>query len=154
MVKTILKSMVGPRVEYSADPARIDFALAHEWLSQTYWSKGISRRRVEQGFSASTAVVSAHSEGKMKGIARCLCDTTRFGYITDVYVSPDLRGRGVARAMLRNLMQRPALRNTEHWYLITLDAHEVYSKLGFRVYGKPERFMHLDATGKTSRQKK
>lgn len=153
-MKSLLKAITSPKIEYASALEKIDFALAHEWLSQTYWSKGISRRRVEDGFRASTAVVSAHLEGRMKGIARCLCDTTRFGYIADVFVSPDLRGRGVARAMVRNLMQRPLLRNTEHWYLMTRDAHEVYNKLGFRVYEKPERFMHLNALGKTLRRKK
>ena len=143
-MKAVLQSILGPRIDYEADVDRIDFSLAHEWLSNTYWSKGISKKRVEQGFRASSAVVSAHSGGQMKGIARCISDTTRFGYIADVYVAEELRGRGVARAMLRHLMQRPALRNTEHWYLMTRDAHDVYRKLGFRPIDRPERLMHLD----------
>jgi N-acetylglutamate synthase-like GNAT family acetyltransferase len=152
-VKSLIRIITGAKVEYAAELERIDFSLAREWLSQTYWSKGISRQRVEDGFRSSTAVVSAHCGGQMKGIARCLSDTTRFGYIADVYVAPDMRGKGVAREMVRHLMQRPALRNTEHWYLLTRDAHEVYSKLGFRVYDKPERFMHLDRSGKLRRGK-
>jgi len=143
-MKSLFKNLLAPRIEYETDVERIDFPLAHEWLRNTYWSKGISRNRVEQGFRASTAVVSAYVGGQMKGIARCISDTTRFGYITDVYVAEESRGRGVAQGMLRNLMQRPALRSTEYWYLITRDAHEVYRKLEFQTFDKPERLMRLD----------
>lgn len=143
-MKSLLRSIFGTRIEYTGDVDRIDFNQAHEWLSNTYWSRGISRQRIEQGFRASTAVVSAHSNGQMKGIARCLCDTTRFGYIADVFVAPDVRGRGIARDLLRHLIQRPDLRQTEHWYLMTRDAHDVYRRLGFETCEKPERWMHLD----------
>lgn len=150
-MKSLLRSILGTRIEYTSDVDRIDFAAAHEWLSNTYWSRGIARKRIEQGFRASTAVVSAHCDGQMKGIARCLCDTTRFGYIADVFVAPDMRGRGVARDLVRHLVQRSDLRETEHWYLMTRDAHQVYRKLGFQTYERPERWMHLDTRNKDRR---
>lgn len=132
------------KIIYSPRIDSIDFAAAHKWLTATYWSRGISRKRIEQGFRASTAVVSAHLGGIMKGIARCLCDTTRFGYIADVFVAEDARNRGIASAMVRDLMGRPELCETDHWYLMTKDAHGVYAKLGFKPIDKPERFMRRD----------
>jgi len=132
------------KVALDTSIARINFALAHRWLSTTYWSKGISLARVKKGFVASTVVVGAYLEsGGMVGIARCVSDTTRFGYITDVFVDPKARKQGIALSMVQFLIESPRVKDVEYWYLITKDAHRVYEKLGFRIFEKPERFMKL-----------
>lgn len=83
---------------YDFDLAHFDFATIHTWMALTYWSAGISRERVEQGFRASALCVGAFHEGKQVGTARCVSDTTRFAYVADVYVEEAYRRQGIAPA--------------------------------------------------------
>jgi len=126
---------------YSFDLAAFDFATIHGWLANTYWSPGISFERVEKGFRNSTLCVGAFCDGKQVGMARAVSDTTRFGYIADVYVDEKFRNRGIAREMVRQLMNHADLRDTGQWCLLTKDAHAVYEPLGYEVIRDPRRFM-------------
>ncbi|HYE04851.1 MAG TPA: GNAT family N-acetyltransferase [Planctomycetota bacterium] len=130
-------------IELSDDRARIDLARVHAWLSDTYWSPGIPLALVERGFRHSTAVCGAYATGAQIGVARVLSDTVRFAYIGDVFVDPAWRNRGVARAMVRHLMELPVLAECQSWYLLTRDAHGVYAGLGFAPFAKPEDLMTL-----------
>ena len=130
-------------VTFSADLATFDFAVIHSWLTRTYWSPGISREKVERGFRASTVCLGAFLDGAQIGVGRCLSDTTRFAYLADVFVAEPHRGRGVARALVRQLMQHPLVREAETWYLLTRDAHGVYAGLGFEPHPRPQDFMRF-----------
>ena len=121
--------------------AAMDFARIHAWLAASYWSKDIGRERVEKGFRASAVCVGAFIGDAQIGVARCVSDTTRFAYIMDVFVPEDHRGKGVARAMIRELMAHPLVCDVDSWYLITRDAQPLYSQLGFEVFQHPQRFM-------------
>lgn len=128
---------------YSFDPAKLDFATIHRWLSGTYWSPGIDRQRVEKGFHASTLVIGCYTaNGDQIGVARCLSDTTRFAYFADVFVAEEWRGKGIARSMVGRLIVHPDLAGVDNQFLFTQDAHGVYERLGFGTYAHPERLMH------------
>ena len=134
---------------YSFDLSQFDFESIHAWLSGTYWSPGISRKKVEQGFCASTLCIGAFHEKKQVGVARCISDTTRFGYIADVYVEDGSRKQGIARQMVKLLMEHQLVQEVESWYLLTNDAHGVYAALGYKPSEHPERLM-VCRTGKPS----
>ena len=132
---------------YSFDRERLDFETIHAWLTATYWSPGISRERVEQGFAATTLVIGCYlPDGRQIGVARCLTDTTRFAYFADVFVDDEFRGQGIAREMVRRILDHSLLAGCENQYLFTQDAHGVYAKLGFATYGPSERLMHRSQT--------
>jgi len=128
-------------ISYSFDLAAFDFVAVHGWLASTYWSPGISFERVEKGFRNSTLCVGAFCDGKQVGMARVVSDTTRFAYIADVFVDQAYRKRGIAREMVRQLMNHCAMRDIDKWCLQTQTAHGVYAPLGFEVTRQPERFM-------------
>jgi len=130
-------------IEFSPDRTRIDFAQLHRWLADTYWSPGIPRELVERAAANSAAVMGAYQGGRQVGFERAVSDTVRFGYIADVYVEAALRNRGIARRLVAALMDQPALREVQNWYLLTKDAQGVYAKLGFAVFEHPELFMVL-----------
>lgn len=130
-------------IELSDDRGRIDLARVYAWLSGTYWSPGIPRALVERGFAHSTAVCGAYRGAEQVGVARVVSDTVRFAYVADVFVDPAWRGRGIARRMVRHLMDLPLLAACESWYLLTQDAQGVYAGIGFAPYPHPERFMVL-----------
>src|SRR5258708_5401668 len=86
------------------DRSRLDFALIHSWLTETYWSQGISRLKVEQAARNSTIVISAYidyeTEVRQVGYCRVVSDRTRFAWLADVFVDPDQRGCGLGRAIV------------------------------------------------------
>lgn len=134
-------------VTFSDDLTTFDFAVIHAWLTNTYWSPGISREKVERGFRASTVCVGAFLAGAQIGVARCVSDTTRFAYVADVFVAEPHRGQGVARGLVRQLLRHPLLRDVETWYLLTRDAHGVYAGLGFEPHPRPQDFMRYRNPG-------
>jgi predicted GNAT family acetyltransferase len=129
------------QIHYSFDINAFDFETVHQWLSTTYWSAGITKERIIQGFQNTSIVIGAFSEGHQVGVARCITDTTRFAYIADVFVSPEHRGKGIARQMVKALLSHPKAADADRAILFTQDAHGVYQSLGFGPHEHPEHLM-------------
>jgi len=134
--------------ELDDDSARIDFAVVHAWLAETYWSPGISREKVERGAANSALVVGAYYKDPNSeaapvqvGFMRVISDTTRFAYVCDVFVDPAHRGRRIAKAMVKFAVDHPSLHEISRWLLATRDAHEVYQAVGFGPLPEPARWM-------------
>lgn len=133
--------MSRPVVRFSNELADFDFGSVHGWLTNCRWCLGIDRATVERAFGHSTLVAGAFVDGRQVGVARALSDTARFGYIADVYVDESWRGRGIARGLVRSLVEHPGHGQVAGWFLLTKDAHGVYAGAGFRPFDFPERLM-------------
>jgi GNAT superfamily N-acetyltransferase len=131
------------RYEIDDDVSRLDFARLHDWLTNSYWSPGITRERVERAATGSSLVVGAYFNDLHVGYLRVVSDRATFAWIADVFVDPDHRGRGIATAMLQFTLEHPQHQNLRRWLLATRDAHDVYAKCGFEPLPHPERFMIL-----------
>jgi GNAT superfamily N-acetyltransferase len=133
--------------EITDDRSRLDFAVIHGWLTETYWSPGIARAKVEKAVRHSALVVSAYLAGatgkQQVGYCRVVSDFTRFAWLADVIVDPAHRGQGVGRAMASFALEHPELSDVHNWVLATKDAHGVYATLGFAAPDDPHRFMQL-----------
>jgi GNAT superfamily N-acetyltransferase len=130
----------------------MDFARAQAWLSQTYWTPGISQDRIEHAARHSALVLGAFNEaGEQVGFARVVSDCARFAYLCDVIVDPVHRGKGIGRAMVTHALEHPSLATVLIWTLGTRDAHGVYEPLGFKPItdpaSAPERWMVLRRGG-------
>ncbi len=123
------------------DRARVDYAVVHSWLTETYWSPGITRPKVEQAANASTIVIGAYFEGKQVGYMRVLSDTVRFAYLADVYVADEHRGMGLGQAVVRLACEHPQIADVKKIWLRTGDAHGVYEKVGFTALTQPDIWM-------------
>jgi GNAT superfamily N-acetyltransferase len=129
------------------DPAAIDAAAAHEYLTRSYWSPGIALERVRQAIENSFSIAVLH-EGRQVALARIVSDFTTFAYLADVYVLEEHRGNGIATAMLDYLRAHPRLQGLRRWLLFTKDAQELYARTGWAQYPNPERVMvRSDAEG-------
>ena len=124
----------------SDDRAELDLDLIHGFLSQTYWSPNIPRETVERAIEGSHVVGAYDDQGQI-GFARVITDHATFAYLADVFVLPDHRGKGIAKAMVRHLQDHPALQGLRRWLLVTRDAQPVYAALGWTPITAPERFM-------------
>jgi GNAT superfamily N-acetyltransferase len=66
-------------------------------------------------------------------------------WLASVYVKPEARGRGVASALVRRVMQEVTALGTTRLYLYTESARGLYEKLGWRAIGE-EWFEESDVT--------
>ena len=126
----------------------VDFDQVHAWLAASYWSPGIAREKVIRGAQNSALVISARtSDGRQASFGRIVSDKTRFAYLTDFIVGPEHRGQGLGQAMVRFALEHPEFSTVNNWCLMTLDAHGVYEKLGFKpitdAESKTDRWMAL-----------
>ena len=133
--------------EITDDQQQLDIALIHRWLTEAYWSTGISRLKVEQAARNKTVVIGAYfgsgSQKQQVGYCRVVSDRTRFAWLADVYVDPEHRGRGLGQAIVGFALRHPDLADVHNWLLGTKDAHGVYAKLGFQELAEPHRFMQM-----------
>jgi len=144
----------------STDPARLDLEVIHGFLTTCYWAKGIPREVVarsiehslcfgvydESGENFPLLAKEARSgapQPKQVGFARVVSDFATVAYLGDVFVLESHRGRGLSKWLMECIMQHPALQNLRSWFLLTRDAHGLYSQFGFTPLKSPERYMEL-----------
>ena len=97
--------------EISTDPARLDVAAIHAYLTRSYWSPGIPIGIVERALRHSLCFgIYECAGGAQVGLARVVTDYATFAYLCDVYVLEEHRGFGLGKRMMRELMAHPALR--------------------------------------------
>jgi GNAT superfamily N-acetyltransferase len=126
--------------DVSVDPARLDLAAIHAFLSTTYWSPGVPLQVVTKAIENSVCV-GAYSGSSQVGFARMVTDKATFAYLADVYVLQAHRGNGLSRRMMEALLQHPELQGLRRMMLVTRDAHGLYDKFGFKPLAAPERLM-------------
>jgi len=126
----------------STDRQRLDLDVIHGYLAECYWAKGISRDLVARSIENSLCF-GVYSEGKQIGFARVISDFATYAYIADVFVLETFRGRGLGKWLMQCIMQHPDLQGLRRWSLVTRDAHDLYSQLGFEPLKKPQNYMEL-----------
>jgi GNAT superfamily N-acetyltransferase len=132
-----------PHGEYEIDDAlaRIDFARVHSWLETTYWSPGIPRARVERAAAGSSLVIGAYQRDQQVAYCRVVSDRATFAWLADVFVDPNHRSRGLAKAMVQFALAHPDHQGLRRWVLATADAHPIYAACGFQPLFEPEKWM-------------
>ncbi|MFD8692390.1 GNAT family N-acetyltransferase [Streptomyces sp. NPDC059651] len=133
------------RYEISSDPARLDAARIHNWLStDTYWAEGRTREHQDRAIAGSLNfgaydVVS----GEQAGYARVVTDLASFAWLCDVYVDPAVRGHGLGGRLVSAARDHLAPTGVRRFLLATADAHGVYAKVGFQPLDHPDQWMCL-----------
>ncbi|MEZ4452103.1 MAG: GNAT family N-acetyltransferase [Nannocystaceae bacterium] len=111
-------------------PADLDAALA--LVADTYWNEGVDPAVLRRAHLGSSAWVGARDRsGALIATARAVGDGAKHGWIYDVAVAPEHRGRGVGAALLGLLLEHPVLRGALQIHLQTRDAHPFYRRFGF-----------------------
>ena len=121
---------LGDGYELDDDPARIDRAAVHGYLTLSYWAEGRSREIQDALIDGAARVVGLYREDAQVGFSRTLSDGHVQSYLADVYVLEEHRGRGLGVELVRFSVDEGPLAGTK-WYLHTRDAHDLYRKFGF-----------------------
>lgn len=137
------------RADYalSDDPARVDAAAVHAFLTRSHWAEGSSLDLVKRCVAGSLCVGVYHATAGQVAFARVVTDRATFAYLCDVYVLEDHRGRGLAKWMMEAISANPDLQGLRRFVLVTKDAHDLYRPFGFTAPAFPERYMEIARPG-------
>ena len=135
-------------VRVSTDPADVDVdAVARFLRDEAYWSLGRPRDVVERSLAASRVFSLVDEDGAMLAFARVVTDGVTFGWICDLFVVEQHRGRGLGHQLVEAIVADPDLSAMKRLMLATADAHGVYADVGFTPLRRPERWMERSGSG-------
>jgi GNAT superfamily N-acetyltransferase len=107
-------------------------AEAAAMLAGEYWNDVFTREELARAHVGSTAWVGLRDgEGALVGTARAIADSGKYAWVYDVCVRTDWRRRGVGKALMRLLLDHPAVRGCRVVRLGTRDAQSLYAGFGF-----------------------
>jgi GNAT superfamily N-acetyltransferase len=125
----------------STDPARLDIARIHEYLSgSSYWATGrpleVVRRSIENSLT-----FGVYKGAAQVGFARVVTDYATFAWLADVFVLPGFQNQGMGKWLIGVVAAHPRVQGLRRWVLATRDAHGLYQQYGFTPLSAPEFFM-------------
>jgi GNAT superfamily N-acetyltransferase len=132
--------MLSPEYEISTDSQRLSIDVIHNFISTSYWGAGRTRDITERSVRNSLCF-GLYTGGQQVGFARVVTDRTVIGYLCDVFVVPEHRGKGLSKALMKSVMDHPDLKDLPVFLLNTRDAHGLYQRFGFRSLVNPENLM-------------
>ncbi|MAJ69153.1 GNAT family N-acetyltransferase [Alteromonas alba] len=109
----------------------MDFQTIHEFIRNSYWARNIPVSTLQKALQNSLCFAALDAQQNTIGFARMVTDKATFGYLSDVFVLPEWRGRGVSREILEAVVAHPDLQGLRRFMLATKDAHGLYTKYGF-----------------------
>ncbi|HUY71566.1 MAG TPA: GNAT family N-acetyltransferase, partial [Gaiellaceae bacterium] len=101
-----MKRDLGDGYELDDDPARIDIAAVHTFISEeSYWARGRDYVTQERLVRESSRVVGLYHDGQQVGFCRAVWV---FGlpavYLADVYVLTEHRGGGLGVELVKEMV--------------------------------------------------
>jgi len=126
------------------DPALFDLDRAFGWISiESYWGKGIPLDVFQKSIANSLVAGAYLDDGRMAAMARVVTDRATFGWVCDVFVDAEARGRGLGKVLVTYLKSHPELQGLRRLHLATRDAHGLYTQFGFGPLTGVDRWMEI-----------
>ncbi len=141
-LETPLHQWTREQYTISTDRSRLDVGMIHEFLHTSYWANGISREVVQTAIDHSFCFGVYEGE-KQIGNARVVTDFATFAYVCDFFISEPYRGRGLAKWLIRTILDCPELVNQRRRCIVTHEAHGLYRQMGFMSARRPEAYLEL-----------
>lgn len=114
----------------STDRARLDIDVVHEYLSTSYWAKGMPREILQRGIENSLVFGVYHGAPQV-GFARVISDLATYAYLSDVFILESHRRRGLSKWLMECVLAHPDLQGLRRFALFTRDAQGLYERYGF-----------------------
>jgi GNAT superfamily N-acetyltransferase len=140
LFKTIECSELMSQISVSTDKSKLDILFIQNFLKDIYWAAGRTIEEVRTTIDASVCF-GIYLDEKQIGFGRVITDYVVFGYVMDVFITEEHRGKGYSSILIENMMKEPILKNIKIWRLATTDAHFLYEKFGFTKLSHPEKMM-------------
>jgi GNAT superfamily N-acetyltransferase len=114
----------------STDRSRIDLDAALILLRATHWGTAMSRDTLTRAI-ANSVCFGVYCGSELIGLGRVVTDLATYAYWTDVVIAQPHRGRGLGRWLSACMLGHPELQDLRRVALLTRDAADLYSQLGF-----------------------
>lgn len=125
----------------SVDKTKLDIGYIHHFLSkESYWAKNIPIDIVKKSIEGSLCF-GVYENNKQVGFARVITDYATFGYLADVFIDKDYRGKGLSKELMKFIMEQDVIKKLRRFMLATLDAHGLYAQFGFESQEGNKRLM-------------
>ncbi len=126
----------------STQKEKLNVPMIHQFLSErSYWGKGRSLEAVKKSIENSLCFGAFDGDGNQLGFARVATDYAVFGWVMDVFVLEEHRGKGIGKKLMEAVVNHPDLKGLRRLGLATADAHGLYRQYGFTGLLKPENAM-------------
>lgn len=127
---------------FSCDKKKIQPEVVYQFLDEeSYWSKGVPFDTVLQAIRHSDCIGIYTAGGRQVGFGRMITDRATFGYLADIFVLKEHRGKGLSKEMMRAFCSLADAFGLRRFLLTTQDAHGLYRQSGFEIFSYPERLM-------------
>jgi GNAT superfamily N-acetyltransferase len=122
----------------SDDKLLLDLDVVHRFIAEeSYWGKGRSREEMAEAIRKSAHCFGIYCKFpdriEQVGFARVVGDDIFFAVIADVFVLPAYRGNGLAKWLVRTILNHPAVKGLRRRVLFT-NTPDVYRSSGFDIY--------------------
>ena len=82
-----------------------------------------------------------YENNKQVGFAGVITDNATFGYLADVFIDENYRGKGLSKELMKFIMEQELTKKLRRFMLATLDAHSLYAQFGFESQEGNKRLM-------------
>ena len=126
----------------STERSQMDTAFIHQFLTTSYWAKGIPLQTVQRAVAGSLPF-GVFKGAQQVGFARVITDGATFAYLADVFIDEEHRGKGLSKMLMKAIVAHPTLQGLRRFVLVTRDAHRLYQQFGFTPINNPQLWMQL-----------
>lgn len=116
----------------STDRARMTPPAVLRLLHGTHWGGGMTLEVLERAI-ANSICFGVFERNTLVGFGRAVTDLATYAYWTDVVIAENYRGRGLGRWLSECMLAHPELQGLRRVALLTRDAAELYTGVGFSV---------------------
>lgn len=129
----------------STNRARVDVDTTLAMLHASHWGANMRRDQLERAIENSVcfSVIDLAHNNRQLAFARVVTDLTTYGYLTDVIVAEDARGRGLGSWMVETIVEHPDFQELRRIALLTRDARWLYERFGFSADPPKSVYMEL-----------
>ena len=130
------------RYGVSTSREKIDRVRVHYWLSElSYWARGRTLETQDAAIDASRNYGIYDDSGEQVAYGRVVTDGVTFGWLCDVFVAPEARGRGLGKLLAAAVVDDLEPLGLKRILLSTGDAHGLYAQFGFAPLAEPAKMM-------------
>jgi GNAT superfamily N-acetyltransferase len=126
----------------STDRDRLNISMIHRFLSEeAFWALGRPLEVVQRSLENSLCF-GVYDGQRQVGFARLITDYATFGWLDDVFILPEYRGRGLAKWLVECVVSHPQVSCLKRLALATRDALSLYQTYGgFIPLRNPDRWL-------------
>ena len=124
----------------STDKSKLQVALIHQFLTDTYWAKGRTLAQVQTTID-NCLCFGVYIDNQQIGFGRVATDYAVFAYLMDIFILPEYRGKGYSKELMKTIVNANELKDCKTWMLKTADAHGLYKGFGFTELQNPDIVM-------------